>query len=418
MSRKLLSGALLPLALLAAAPASAIDFTWSGFGTLGYAQSDREFNYQRFINDDGTFKRDSVLGGQLDMRFSQQFGATVQAKLAPSDRYDRRWHTPLTWAFVSWRPSDDWLIRVGKLRLPLMLNTENVDVGATFDFARLPQEVYSVSPITDVVGLSLSKTWFGDNYDWVVEAYTGQAKAYWRYYGRNINANEASPGSWYLPVDVKSSGLVLTARSIDQTFRVGIHEAEVARVGAKTGAQISFHPLAPGVGVYSLDSGGVDQLIIPVYTVSASFLLPADIRLTSEYAKMRVNSASAGLGRWGAYAALSKRIGAWVPYISYARMKSTDAALDRYRAINGNRLPPPFSVLNNTQTLLADIVDPFDQSTTALGTSYRLTPESLIKAEWSVVRTGVASSLVDAPSGEDSGHRRINIFSISYSFTF
>lgn len=418
MSRLLLSSALLPLALLAAAPAEAIDYTWSGFGTIGYAQSDQNFNYQRFINNDGTIKRDSVLGGQLDLRFSQQFGATIQAKLAPSDRYDHRWHPALTWAFVSWRPSDDWLIRVGKLRLPLMLNTENVDVGATFDFARLPHEVYSISPMNDVVGLSLSKTWFGDSYDWIIEAYAGTADAYLRYYGRERTFDQRSPGAWYLPMDVKSSGLVATARSIDHTFRVGIHEVEAVRPGAKTGAQIVFQPIAPGVGVYNLDAVGVDKLNFPVYTLSASFLLPADIRLTSEYAKMRVHTASAGLSRWGAYAALSKRIGAWVPYISYAKMKSTDFSLEQYRAINANRLPPPYAGLNSSQVLLADIISPFDQTTTAVGTSYRLTPASLVKAEWSVVRTGDVSSLVDAPRGEDSAHRRINIFSISYNFTF
>ncbi|MBT9520536.1 MAG: hypothetical protein IV101_06545, partial [Dechloromonas sp.] len=122
-------------------PAQALDLTWSGFGTVGFAQSDKSYKYQRFIDNHGTFKRDTILGGQLDARLSQQWSATIQAKLAPSDHNDTDWQTSLAWAFVSWRPSDDWLIRAGKIRLPLMLNTENNDVGATFDFARLPQEV-------------------------------------------------------------------------------------------------------------------------------------------------------------------------------------------------------------------------------------------------------------------------------------
>ncbi|HMT80978.1 MAG TPA: hypothetical protein PKD66_11435, partial [Azonexus sp.] len=58
------------LALLVAFPALAVDFTWSGFGTAGYAQSDSAAKYQRFINNSGTFKRDSILGAQLDVRFS------------------------------------------------------------------------------------------------------------------------------------------------------------------------------------------------------------------------------------------------------------------------------------------------------------------------------------------------------------
>ena len=68
--------------------------------------------------------------------------------------------------------------------------------------------------------------------------------------------------------------------------------------------------------------------------------------------------------------------------------------------------------------MLSDIVAPYDQATFAIGTSYRLTPTSLIKAEISQVRTGDVSSFIDAPSGGDSAHQRLNVFSLSYSFIF
>lgn len=418
MSIKLLRAGLLPFLTGLALPAQAVDFAWSGFGTVGYAQSDQAFNYQRFINDGGSIKRDSILGAQLDARLSPQWSATVQAKLAPSDHSDTNWQASLAWAFLSWRPSDDWLIRAGRIRLPLMLNTENNDVGATFDFARLPQEVYSIAPMTDIVGLGISKTWVGDNLDWILEAYTGEAKIHWRFHGRERTMDQASPGSWFLPVNIRSSGLVLTARSIDNTFRIGVHEVEASRDGAKIGASVIHTPIAPGVGVYSVGPDGSDKIIVPVYTLGASVLLPADFRLTGEYARISVDTVSEGLSRWGGYLALSKRIGAWTPYVYYAKIKSTDSALEQYRKINGNTLPAPFSALNPGQKLMADITVPFDQSTLALGTSFRLTPNSLVKTEWSQVRTGEVSSFIDAPSGGDSAHKRINVFSLSYSFTF
>ena len=129
----------LSLTVLAALSASslAMDFNVSGFGTVGFAQSDKPYHYQRFIDEEGTFTRDSILGVQADVKFTSQLGATVQGKLAPSSESDRRWDATLSWAFVSWRPTDEWLVRAGKLRLPFMLNTENADVGATYDFARL-----------------------------------------------------------------------------------------------------------------------------------------------------------------------------------------------------------------------------------------------------------------------------------------
>ncbi|MBS1141255.1 MAG: hypothetical protein H6R13_2708 [Proteobacteria bacterium] len=415
MQKRLLSTALLPLLAVMAMPAQAVDLTWSGFGTFGYARSDQSFNYQRFISDDGTLKRDTVLGAQVDARFSQEWSATVQAKAAPSDHSDSQWQASVAWAFLSWRPSDDWLIRAGKIRLPMMLNTENSDVGATYDFARLPLEVYSIAPTTDVIGVSISKTWLGDSFDWTAEAYTGETSTYWRYYGRDRTMDKAnSPGSWFLPIDMKSSGLVLTARSFEHTFRIGYHEGQASRPGEKTGA--GFEYLNPP-GVYLLSSGGVDKLRVPIVTLGASVSLPVEFRLTGEYAQAKVESASRGLSRWGAYLALTKRIGAWTPYVSYAKTKSTDEALGLYQRINANAgvVPAP---LRNSQTLMADITAPYDQSTIALGTSFAVSPKSLIKTEISRVRTGVASSFIDAPAGGDSGNRHINIFSLSYSFSF
>lgn len=410
MPPKITPVALFPLLAALALPVQALDLTWSGFGTVGFAVSDQSYNYQRFIDNGGTFKRDTILGGQLDARLSQQWSATVQAKLAPSDHGDTDWQASLAWAFLSWRPSDDWLIRAGKIRLPLMLNTENNDVGATFDFARLPQEVYSISPLTDLVGLGVSKTWFGESMDWIAEAYAGKVETSWRYYGREMTPDQGAPGSWFLTYNIKSAGLVLTARSLDNIFRIGAHRVEASRDGAKIGT-----PILNIGGIYQFGVGGEEKVILPLFTVGASILLPAKIRMSGEYAWIKVDSASEGLNRWGAYLSLSKRMGAWTPYVYYAKAKSRDSALAKYQAINGNVVPSPYVA---SQKFFADIILPYDQSTVALGTTYRLTPTSLLKAEWSQANTGVASSLVDAPSGGDSSDKSINVFSISYNFTF
>lgn len=411
------AGALVLMAFCASA--QALDMTWSGFGTVGYAQSDQPVNYQRFIDEKGTFKRDSILGAQLDARFSQQWGATVQAKVAPSDHRDTQWQASLAWAFVSWRPSDDWLIRAGKLRLPFMLNTENADVGATYDFVRLPLEVYSIAPTTDVIGLSASKTWFGETYDWTAEAYSGKASTYWRYYGRDRKFDSNSPGSWFLPIDMKSTGLVLTARSFEHAFRLGYHEGEASRPGENTGIGFDLGncPGAPVPGCYNLSSSTVEKVRVPIVTLGASVSLPENFKLTGEYGKAKVESASRGLSRWGGYVALSKRIGAWTPYVYYAKVKSTGEALDLYQRLNDNSraVPAPWK---GYQRMLADLVVPYDQSTVALGTSFWVTTKSVIKAEWSRVDTQIASSFVDAPVGGESGNRHINVFSLSYSFTF
>ena len=131
----------------------------SGFGTVGYARSDQPYTYQRFIDDNGTFWRDTVAGLQVDAKFADKFGATVQFKLAPASNNDNEYKGTVSWAFLSWRPTNDWLFRAGKQRIPLYLYSETVDVGVTYDFARLPTEMYSIISSNDFIGLSFSKTW-------------------------------------------------------------------------------------------------------------------------------------------------------------------------------------------------------------------------------------------------------------------
>src|SRR5574343_126864 len=85
MNRIILTALGLALPLVA----NAIELDWSGFGTLGYTQSDKAYRYQRWIDNDGTLLRDSVIGGQVDFRFNQQWGAAIQGKIAPDRKSTR-----------------------------------------------------------------------------------------------------------------------------------------------------------------------------------------------------------------------------------------------------------------------------------------------------------------------------------------
>jgi hypothetical protein len=99
----------------------------------------------------------ACLGGQLDARLTPRLSATLQARLAPSTDSDSGWDPTLSWAFISWRPADDFMLRAGKLRMPYMLDTENHDVGVTYPYARLPTEVYATAPTSDIYGLMLAR---------------------------------------------------------------------------------------------------------------------------------------------------------------------------------------------------------------------------------------------------------------------
>jgi len=126
-------------------PVHAAEFTSSGFGTLGYARSDQSFSFDRFISERGTFRRDSLAG--------------VQVVAEPATDDEDRYRASMTWAFVSWRPSNDLLFRFGKQRIPLHLYSQTNSVGASHDFARPPIEMYSLSPNNDMTGASFARMW-------------------------------------------------------------------------------------------------------------------------------------------------------------------------------------------------------------------------------------------------------------------
>ena len=183
--KNLIRGGLAAFIAAGSITASAADISLSGYGTAGYAQSDKSYDYQRFVNKQGTFKRDSVLGVQMDAKLSDEFSFTLQGKVAPSLKSDDSIVASVSWAFLSWRPSNDWLVRVGRIRVPIYLNSENMDVGSTFEFARLPAEVYTSAQTTDGDGIHVSKTWNLDAGELTLLGYHGSAKTHYRFYRRD-----------------------------------------------------------------------------------------------------------------------------------------------------------------------------------------------------------------------------------------
>lgn len=410
---------------LGAMAAAAADVSLSGFGTAGYAQSDQSYNYQRFVNKQGTFKRDSVLGVQMDGKLNDEFGFTLQGKVAPSINSDKEMDATVAWAFLSWRPANDWLFRLGRVRVPLYLNSENMEVGATFDFARLPAEVYTTSQATDGDGLFVSKNWNMDVGELTLQGYMGTAETNYRFFRRDDVPPLLSSGSYFVPVKVSAHGLALTLQHDDDTFRVGAHDTYTKitddQVMPVTFPYVTF---MPGVGYYQtsnlLPGPGVrseNNIHAVVYTLGADMVVGNGFRVMGEYVRRDVRNISTGPDSQGAYFAVLKPMGAWTPYVSVAHLESMPRTRDLYNKVNSNTFPGS-TALNATQRAGADGIIAYDQTTWALGTSYRINPQAKVKAEWARTQVGDMSNLIDAPPGGESGNKTINMFSFSYNVVF
>ncbi len=265
------------------------NYSLSIFGTAGYAISDQPYSYDK-INEHGTFDQDSKLGIQLDYQFNNKFSATVQAKLAPANDKDNRWRPELSWAFLSYRPSDDLLLRIGKLRIPSLLYTENMDVGMSYESAaRLPIEVYKSSSIYDFWGISSSKSFelaSGNSIVW--DAYIGYAQFKDRTWVNDSLPNVAKYGANYTGLRAKAIGTVVSWNSEDlqNTLRFGLHYASARRRDGKL-VQKTPHRINTPYGYYynldaSLPGQGKKDLQILFFTLGARWHLGNEFYFISE----------------------------------------------------------------------------------------------------------------------------------------
>lgn len=399
--------------------AHGVEFSTSGFGTVGYAVSDQPYHYQRFIDDKGTFKRDAVLGAQVDAKLGAEWSATVQAKVAPSLHNDEDWSLTASWAFVSWRPDNDWLLRMGKQRVPMYLNSENMDVGQTYDFARLPFEMYGMSPSNDFKGLSVSRSWLPDVGDVTLDVFHGEADISARAHTRDL-------GPVFMPVCTTITGSVLTLKKDTSTWRLGLHHTVTRRRdGQGFPSHYDYVDLGGGVGFYNVDpqyASSTPSIVNDVITLGADMELAPDWRLVSEFARNIQKRTENGANTAGGYVAVLHKMGGFTPYVSYAKLRSMGVSVRMADALNGAQSPALDFVdvrLNPSQRAASDAIMVYDQDTVAVGTSYGLSTQSTIKAEWARTRIGNRSATVDSPAGEDVVRRqRINVLSLNYSFVF
>lgn len=414
--RHLFTVAALALAVLTGTAAQAQSLSYSTFGTVGAAVSNQDYRYQRFIDSDGTLMRDTVVGGQLDLQFSTELSATVQAKLAPSARNDQDWDVSASWAFASWRPNNEWLVRAGKLRVPLYLYSENLDVGQSYDFARLPTEMYSIAPINDVAGVYVTRNWALGDSDLSLDVYSGEATVRMRTYTR-------AQGKSFSNYQTKATGAALTWRADDTTVRVGLHHASTRAKGSSPVNTAGLQPLATGYGSIYVPYGEVPKIRNDIITFGVDHKLAGNWRVMFEAVRDIQHDTTLGLNTAGGYIAILKSMDKWTPYVSASVLKTVGSAARDHKLLRQTAVPdvaPPITgQINAIQGRIADSVPFYDQHSLAIGTSYALTPNSKLKAEWLRTWVGEGSSMVDSPRGGPAvADESIDVFSFSYNFAY
>ena len=427
MSKRILHTLLL---LACSASAAALEVVPSGFGTVGYAQSNRPYAFERFIDEGGTLDRDSVFGLQLDARLGMQWSATLQLKAAPSLKSDSRWDVRPAWAFVGWRPSDDWLLRAGRMRAPLYMYSESMDVGVTHDMVRLPTEMYSIAPSTDFDGASVGKTWARGDNEYALDAYAGRFNTSARLWFRDGAPPVVPAGAQFFDVEVRSAGLVFSLRQPGTLWRAGWHHTTTRQIsGATIPVDYAFVPVAPGLGYYQVDPSlpgpgvnAVASIRNDIFTFGLEHQFGQGWRVAAEYARNVQHDTQLGSDTRGGYVAVFKELGRATPYVSVGALRSSTRQLDWFDNLTMHPLPdviPGAAQINAAQRLAAESFYATDQRSLALGSSFSIDPQQKVKVEWKRTHIGRVSRLVDTPAGSDEVHdTHIDVWSVNYNFAF
>lgn len=352
--------------LLAGPPgiSSAMDFYFSGFGTIGVSC---------FSNDDADFRRDDVpkgpgrthsctgeldskLGIQGDWQLTDGLAATLQATAIHNA--DDNFEPQLTLANLRWQFTDNLKLRVGRMQNPNFIYSEFRNVNYAQPWARPPGEVYNMLPTFLHDGIELLYT--SRIKGWKLEYHMGLAQSDFNFPLSNTSQS--------LDVTIQTSYLNITASKGPWLLKAGVAPSrsdatspmvEALLAGLRGSGQ---HALANDIEIkdkhYTLYSAGFSY-------DDGSWMFGGELltRPTGGFVQQPTT----------AYLTAGKRYGLWMPFASIARLtgRQDDAR---------NTLPAAHPLFAQVEGLLSSTHD-LDRTTLSLGVSRELTDQFSLKVQ-------------------------------------
>jgi len=142
---------------------AAVEQQFSGFATLGVVTNDNpDLVFQRDISrqegsydGDVSFATDSLLGLQWQGRWSNYVDTTVQ--LVVKDRFHPSPEKAIEWAFLRYRPTDGFDVRLGRMGSDIFMLSEYRQVGYGFQWVRPPVDFYGLLAFYHFDGMDVTK---------------------------------------------------------------------------------------------------------------------------------------------------------------------------------------------------------------------------------------------------------------------
>ncbi len=279
-------------------PVNAVEF--DGFLTAGFATHDFEDStYLDTITDDVRFDNDSKFGLQITAGVASNMQAVAQVLAAGSDE---NFDLDVEWAYLDWTLSESFSVRGGKVKEPVFLISDYIEVGYAYPWIRPPQEVYRNNPINTINGMEfLVQTEVG-----------GMGLTLQPYIGTNTEDVPGFPGVVFDASNFFGAALQLSSRNF--TLQVSFLDTDVTVSG-----DLGFGPTT-STGTASLTSAGfsMDVSSVVMYAEYVTRDIEADTGIAAMDTLFPDQDAY--------YVTLGYRMGKYLPHITFANSEADPVA--------------------------------------------------------------------------------------------
>ena len=336
MKQKLLAAAILGALSLSQAQAATLgndDLTISGFGTLAAAKSNTEdarftrANQREGTAGTNTFGLDSNLGLQATYTINDRLSATTQ--ILSRKTTGNSFSTELAWAFIKYKVTDEFSVRVGRVVVPSFLISDYQNVGYANTMMRPPIEMYGQNIIENADGMDVN--WqhsFGET-NVTAQAVVGIARGK-SYVGSNNTEPRYQAGTTGFAISAEHGPVTLRLAHVQAKMKSP--EATIIRSLTDTIAAVGFPQLGADISIAE-----------PKRIAFTSVGLLADwnnIVVQAEYGMRRAKEPVYLTDTDGWYTMVGYRFGKILPYYSHAKYEgkgstiTPPAALARIPALN------------------------------------------------------------------------------------
>jgi hypothetical protein len=392
------------------------DVSLKGFGTIGVVNSstgNADFVANVLSQPRGAGRSESLsvnpdsrLGLQMDWKALERLSFTVQAvsKQGP----DNSWVPDLQLGFAKIKILSDLEIRGGRIRPPLFMLSDYLDMFYANPWIRPPTEFYSLVPIANhIEGVDLLYRPQTGPVNWLIQPYYGNTKMS-ASRGRSLEEKNAAG----ITISGTLSDFTLRAHysymsiSINNPFYNSVALPALTKMCVLDSAACRF-----------ISSSSITDSGLTIVALGANWD-NGDYFIAGELGK-RI-SQNNNIDQTAGYISAGTRLGKFTPYVTYSSLVANSPT-----TFSGGT--GPYAALSNkvVTTLISQGIT-MDQNTKTLGLRYDFYKNLALKVQWDRIDTSTKNGQTNTGDGLfnnattifENNNNAIDLFSSSVDFVF